>query len=150
LSQKTSCSPTTGFFYDLMREQEWFDPDRLQQPAEASRQMPVDENGLPVFAVARNIRDIVVMADLANPPPERFHHVQEDEIVNVFGFVAQFSAGSSLERHHLRPRISIRAMHPQEGRTARATWRLRHTVQCPEHTRFPGCAKAPLPRPNAA
>jgi hypothetical protein len=78
-------------FDDLVREQERFDPDRLQQPAEASRQMPVDENGLPVFAVARNIRDIVGTGDLAHPPPQRFRHVQEDEIVNVFGFVAQFS-----------------------------------------------------------
>jgi len=64
---------------------------RLQQPAEASRQMPVDENGLPVLAVACNIRHVVGMADLANPPSERFYDVQEDKIVNIFGFVAQFS-----------------------------------------------------------
>jgi hypothetical protein len=31
------------------------------------------------------------MADLAHPPAQRFQYVKEHEIVNVFGFVEQFS-----------------------------------------------------------
>jgi hypothetical protein len=53
--------------------------------------MPIDENGLSVCAVARDIRHIVCMADIAHPPAQRFQHVKEDEIVNVFVFVTQFS-----------------------------------------------------------
>jgi hypothetical protein len=65
--------------------------------------MPVYENGLAVCTVARDIRDIKGMADLAHPPAQRFHHVEEDEIVNVFGFVAQFS----LQVHRGAPSPSV-------------------------------------------
>jgi hypothetical protein len=54
------------------------------------------------------------MADLTHPPAQRFHHVEEDEIVNIFGIVAQ-SLCRSIAVPSSSVRVFIRALHPQEG-----------------------------------
>jgi len=52
--------------------------------------MPVNVDRFGIPTVARDIRHIKVVAHLAHPSAQRFHHVAKHEIVDVFRFVTQF------------------------------------------------------------
>src|SRR5437868_4979388 len=51
---------------DLMREEERLDAHRAHQPAKAARQMPIDKDRMSVYAVAGNVRDIIIAVDYAD------------------------------------------------------------------------------------
>jgi hypothetical protein len=61
--------------HDLMRQQEWFDPHPPHQPTESARQVPVDEHGTPVCAVAGNVWNVVRAID--DPDPTFHPRVQD-------------------------------------------------------------------------
>jgi hypothetical protein len=46
--------------------------------------MPVDENSMAVNAVSRNVGNVVRAIDDSYAPAQRFHHIEQDGIIDVF------------------------------------------------------------------
>src|SRR3979409_196708 len=47
------------------------------------------QNGFAIDAVSGNVGDIIIVADRADPPAQRFNHVKKHRVVDVLGLVAQ-------------------------------------------------------------
>jgi hypothetical protein len=77
------------FFDNFVREQKRFEPDRLHQPPNGSRKVPINKNGFAIDTITGDVRNIIIVADPPHPASKGFDHVKKHRIVDVFGFVAQ-------------------------------------------------------------
>jgi hypothetical protein len=73
-----------GFLDDFVREQKRLNYNLFHQPTERAREMPVDENSMAVNAVSRNVGNVVRAIDDSYAPAQRFHHIEQDGIIDVF------------------------------------------------------------------
>ena len=78
-----------GFLDNFVREQKRLDWNCHHQPTKRAREMPVDEDGVTVNAVARNIGNVVRAVDDSYAPAQRSSHIEQDVIVDVFRLLAQ-------------------------------------------------------------